>query len=271
VWVAVPGGRLTSRLRRISRKAIHLRNFAKLVAVAAVPAMAAMVALPALSASASTVKALPAPTNVWAQVTSQGSQSDSVSVHWNYGNYRNVKFRVAEHQGSSRTVVAFTTGHGVTVQVPVPVSQYGANGGQNYTFSVTAIRPGSWPRPAGNSHAGYSSAVNIPGQQPVTIAIVTPVATPVNSGANDTTSYTVAVTGNSPVTAIDTFVNGALQPNERAVGPNAANVGSVALTLVQAAPPMTATAETLTVELLNGSQVLATSAPVVVTLPVVPV
>jgi hypothetical protein len=248
------------------RKATHLRNFAKLVAVAAVPAMAAMVALPALSASASTVKALPAPTHVSAQVTGQGSQSDSVSVSWNYGNYRNVKFRVAEHQGSSRTVVAFTTGHGVTVQVPVSVSQYGAN----YTFSVTAIRPGSWPRPAGNSHAGYSNSVNVAGQPPVTIAIVTPVATPVNSGANDTTSYTVAVTGNSPVTAIDTFVNGQFVSN-KAVGPNTGNVGSPALTLVQPAPPMTATAETLTVELLDGSQVLATSAPVVVTLPVEPV
>jgi hypothetical protein len=259
VWVAVPAGRPNSRLRRMPRKALHLRNIAKVIAVAAVPAMAAMVALPALSASASTVKTLPAPTHVSAQVTGEGSQSDSVSVSWNYGNYRNVQFRVAEHQGSSRTVVAFTTGHSATVQIPLQ-----AIGGLNYTFSVEAIRPGSWPWPAGNSHAGYSGSVYIPGQAPNTIAIVNPVVTAGNP--NDTTSYTVAVTGNSPVTAIDTFVNGQLLSNV-AAGPYTGSVGSPALTLVQTAPG-SATAETLTVELLNGSQVLATSAPVVVTLPV---
>ena len=242
----------------------HLRNFAKVIAVAAVPAMAAMVALPALSASASTMKVLPAPTHVSAQVTGEGSQSDSVSVSWNYGNYRNVQFRVAEHQGSSRTVVAFTTGHSATVQIPLLVSQGGVSGGRNYTFSVEATRPGSWPWPAGNSHAGYSSSVYIPGQAPVTIAIMTPVVTA--GTVNDTTSYTVAVTGNSPVTAIDTFVNGQLLSNV-AAGPYTGSVGSPALTLVQTAPG-SATAETLTVELLNGTQVLATSAPVVVTLPV---
>jgi hypothetical protein len=243
---------------------MHLRNFAKVIAVAAVPAMAAMVALPALSASASTVRALPAPTNVSAQVTVQASQSDSVSVSWNYGNYRNVKFQVAEHMGSSRTVVGFTTGHGMTVQIPLQATQNGVGGGRTYTFSVEAIRPGSWPWPARNSHAGYTGSVYIPAQAPNSIAIVNPVVTA--GTVNDTTSYTVAVTGNSPVTAIDTFVNGQLLSNV-AAGPYTGSVGSPALTLVQTAPG-SATAETLTVELLNGTQVLATSAPVVVTLPV---
>jgi hypothetical protein len=246
------------------RKALHLRNIAKVIAVAAVPAMAAMVALPALSASASTVKTLPAPTHVSAQVTGEGSQSDSVSVAWNYGNYRNVKFQVAEHQGSSRTVVGFTTGHGMTVQIPVPAS---ANGGQTYTFSVEAIRPGSWPWPARTSHAGYTSNVNIAPQPSGTIAIVTPITppTPVTVGANETVNYNVTVAGNTPVTTIETFVNGVLQGNELNVGPNAANVGTQGLTLVQPAPT-TATAETLIVELLDGSQVVATSAPATVTL-----
>jgi hypothetical protein len=239
-----------------------LNNFAKLVAVAAVPAMAAMVALPAVSASASTVRTLPAPTHVSAQVTSQGTQSDSVSVSWNYGNYRNVQFRVAEHQGTSRTVVAFTTGHSATVQIPLQ-----ANGGLNYTFSVEAIRPGSWPWPAGNSHAGYTSSVYVAAQPWATIAIVTPVTPPAQAPTTETLSYNVTVTGNTPVTTIETFANGVLQTNELSVGPNAANVGSQALTLGVSAPNAP-TVETLVVELLDGSQVLATSAPAYVTLPV---
>src|ERR1039458_8171093 len=92
-----------------------MRNFAKIIAAVAVPAMAATLALPALSASASTrrLPILPTPAHVSAQVSSQGWQSDSVSVSWKYGNFRRVKFQVTEHQGSWHAVEAVTSGHSV--------------------------------------------------------------------------------------------------------------------------------------------------------------
>jgi hypothetical protein len=159
--------------------------------------------------------------------------------------------------------VGFTTGHGMTVQIPVQAS---TNGGLNYTFSVEAIRPGSWPWPARTSHAGYTSTVYVAAQPWATIAIVTPVTPPVPATTTETLNYNVAVTGNTPVTTIETFANGVLQTNELSVGPNAANVGSQALTFGVTAPNAP-TVETLVVELLDGTQVVATSAPAYVTLP----
>jgi hypothetical protein len=134
-----------------------MRNFAKIIAAVAVPAMAATLALPALSASASTrrLPILPTPAHVSAQVSSQGWQSDSVSVSWKYGNFRGVEFQVIERQGSWSAVEAVTSGHSVTLQ-NVPNS-----GEQPYSYSVVAMRSGNWPWRARNSRAGNSSPLYV--------------------------------------------------------------------------------------------------------------
>jgi hypothetical protein len=246
-----------------------MRNLTKVAALAAVPVVAATIALPVLSASASTrAPVLPTPTHVSAFATDLGNGSDNVTVSWNYRNYRGVRFEVVEHLGDwSANAATVTNSHQVTFQIAQGSRAHG------YTFSVYAFRKGSY-----KSVMSWSSGtVSIPALPPVTIAIVNPVWATTPSCVStlpDTLSYTVAVTGYSSVTEIDTYITGVkdttnvLATDTLSAGSFTGDVGSPAMSLTQPAPPTTnPPAIAVTVELMNGTQLLATSAPFYTTAP----
>jgi hypothetical protein len=185
-----PGLPIEEPTPKSSKEGKTMRNFAKIIAAAAVPAMAVTLALPALSASASTrpLPILPAPAHVSAQVSSQGWQSDSVSVSWKYGNFSGVKFQVIERQGSWSAVEAVTSGHSVTLQ-NVPNSWE-----PPYRYSVVAMRSGNWPWGARNSRAGNSN--------PLYVTPLASVQTFTLTAPSGQTALTGSVAASSDTTAV---------------------------------------------------------------------